>query len=689
MATNSSGNKLSQEETEFLKEKMAEGQGGKAPARRPRRKPAAEAGQKAKQPKKAERPEKAEGAQAKAKNGGASRPAPKAEGKAEKKAPAAKAENKAPAKTAGAKVEHAVEKEGAEKNGANRRGGNRRGGRGKGGKAVSKTPLKIIPIGGLNEIGKNMTAYEYQNDIFIVDCGLAFPDNDMLGVDLVIPDFTYLERNKEKIRGLVITHGHEDHIGSIPYFLRKCNVPVYGTGLTIGLIEGKLREHGLLSSAKLNVVKPGDTVKLGCMTVEFIRVNHSIPDAVALAIYTPVGIVVQTGDFKVDYTPIGCEVIDLARFGELGTKGVLALLSDSTNAIKPGKSMSEKKVGESFEKLFEQAKNKRMIVATFASNIYRVQQIVDAAVRSKRKVALSGRSMINVVTKALELGYLKIPDGVLVEIEAISRYPAEKTIIITTGTQGEPMAALSRMAVGMHRNVEVNPNDFIIISATPIPGNEKMVSRVVDELLKLGAEVIYERMYEIHASGHAQEDELRLMLSLVKPKFFMPVHGEYHHLKRHAEIAMDMGIPQKNIVVGDIGRVVELNETSMKITGTVPAGKVLVDGLGVGDVGSIVLRDRKHLAEDGLIIAVCTISTETGEVVAGPDIVSRGFVYVRESEELIFASKKIVRRALEDCKQKGVHDWSMIKTAIKDALANYVYQQTKRKPMILPVIMEV
>lgn len=556
-------------------------------------------------------------------------------------------------------------------------------------KPVKKTPVKIIPLGGLNEIGKNMTAYECQNDIFIVDCGLAFPDDDMLGVDIVIPDFSYIESNADRVRGIIITHGHEDHIGGLAYLLKKVNIPVYASRLTIGLIQGKLKEHGILDTAKLNVVQPKSTIKMGCMSVEPITVNHSIPDSFALAITTPAGVIVQTGDFKIDYTPIEGEIIDLARFGELGSKGVLALLSDSTNAERPGASMSERKVGESFETLFQRAIDRRMIIASFSTNIQRIQQIVDCAVRYGRKIALSGRSMINVVSIAIELGYLKIPQGVLVDIDQLQRYPSEKTVIITTGSQGEPMSALSRMAMGEHRKVEVTSQDFIIISATPIPGNEKLVGRVVNELLKLGAEVVYEKMYEVHASGHACQDELKMMLGLTKPKFFVPVHGEYKHLKKHAQLAVSMGVKPENVIIGDIGNVIETDSVEMKITGTVPAGRVLVDGLGVGDVGSIVLRDRKHLAQDGLIVIVTTIDSQTGEVLAGPDIVSRGFVYVRESEKLMEDAKKVVCEALEKCMQRNVREWGNIKNCVKDALSSYVYQQTKRSPMILPVIMEI
>ncbi|MGI5896202.1 MAG: ribonuclease J [Oscillospiraceae bacterium] len=566
-------------------------------------------------------------------------------------------------------------------------GGRKRMGRSA--KERRKTPVRIIPLGGLNEIGKNMTCYECGQDMFIVDCGLAFPDADMLGVDLVIPDFTYVEKNIDRLRGVILTHGHEDHIGGLAYLLKKVNVPIYGTRLTLGLVEGKLREHGLLRQATLNVIKPHDMIKMGCMSVEVIRVNHSIPDAVAFAIYTPAGIIVQTGDFKVDYSPIQSEIIDLARFAELGNRGVLCLLADSTNAERPGSTMSERKVGESFERLFKQAESRRIIIATFSSNIHRVQQIVDNAVRSGRKVAVSGRSMVNVVNVALELGYLHIPDGVMIDIDAIGRYPDDKLIIITTGSQGEPMSALSRMAAGEHRKVSVSSDDFIIISATPIPGNEKHVNRVINELMKLGAEVVFEKMYDVHVSGHACQDELKLMLSLVKPKFFLPVHGEYKHLKKHSQLAQAVGIPPSNILIGDIGQVIELDGVEMKVTGTVPAGRVFVDGYGVGDVGSIVLRDRKHLAQDGLIIVVVTMESTSGAVVAGPDIVSRGFVYVRESEELMDNARQRIVEVLDDCASRSVREWGTIKTAIKDDLSNFIYKKTKRAPMILPIIMEI
>ena len=562
----------------------------------------------------------------------------------------------------------------------------------RGGKQQKKLPtVRIIPLGGLNEIGKNITAYECGNDIFLVDCGMGFPDADMLGVDIVIPDFTWLEKNADRIRGLVITHGHEDHIGSIPYFLKRVGtgIPIYSAALTIGLIEGKLKEHGLLGKANLNVIKPRDVVKLGCMSVEFIHVNHSIPDAMAVAITTPAGVIVQTGDFKVDYTPIEGEPIDIARFAELGSKGVLCLLADSTNAERPGFSESERNVGHTFETLFAQAGDRRIIIATFSSNIHRIQQIVNMAARTGRKVAVSGRSMVNVVAKAIELGYLTVPTDIMIDIENIGRYPSNRIVICTTGSQGEPLSALSRMASGEHRKVNVGPNDYIIISATPIPGNEKHVTRVINELLKLGAEVIYKSMYEVHVSGHACQGDLKMMLSVTKPKFFIPVHGEYKHLRAHAQIAKDMGMAPDHILITDIGQVVELDAENMRQAGTVEAGRVFVDGYGVGDVGSIVLRDRQHLAEDGLIIVVVTIESESGAVVAGPDIVSRGFVYVRESEALMEEARQIVKRALDDCQDRNIREWSALKINIKDQLSSFIYKKTKRGPMILPIIMEI
>ena len=556
-------------------------------------------------------------------------------------------------------------------------------------KKVSDVPVRVIPLGGLSEIGKNCTLYECQNDSFMVDCGLAFPDETMLGIDATIPDFQYVEKNASQLRGIVITHGHEDHIGALPYFLKNVNVPVYGTRLTLGLIENKLREHGLVGKVKLIAVKPGDRVKLGCMTVEFINVNHSIPDACALAVHTPAGVIVQTGDFKIDYTPIEGATTNLARFGELGSQGVLALLADSTNAEKPGATMSERKVGESFESLFHMAEGRRLIIATFASNIHRIQQIMDCAARTGRKVAIFGRSMVNVTAMAMELGYLKAPEGLLVDVEQMNRYPASEMVLITTGSQGEPMAALSRMASGEHRQVTVTQGDFIIISATPIPGNEKTVNRVVNDLMKLGAEVIYERMYEVHVSGHACQDELRMIQGLVKPKFFLPVHGEYKHLKKHAGLARGMGVPEENIIIGEIGDVIEFRGDTARVVGQVPSGSVMVDGLGVGDVGSVVLKDRGRLAQDGLIVAITAIDNRTGMILSGPDIVSRGFVYVREAEELMKDSRKVVKNALDYCAEHGIREWGQMKNRVKEDLSQFLYQKTKRSPMILPVIMEI
>lgn len=554
---------------------------------------------------------------------------------------------------------------------------------------VRYAPVKFIALGGLNEIGKNLYVYECCNDMFIVDCGLAFPDEDMPGVDLVVPDFTYLEKNRDRFRGIVLTHGHEDHIGALPYLLKKINVPIYGTRLTLGLVEGKLKEHNLLSQASLNVVEPRQNVRMGCMSVEFIRVNHSIPDACALAIHTPAGVIVHTGDFKVDYTPIEGGIIDLARFGELGNRGVLALMSESTNAERPGYTKSERSVGESFKNLFNSAEGKRIIIATFSSNIHRIQQIIDQAVIHDRKVAVSGRSMTNVIAKAVELNYIKMPEGMLIDIEDVNKYPPEKLVICTTGSQGEPLSALSRMSSGDHRQVTITPMDFIIISANPIPGNEKLVTKVVNDLMKQGADVIYESMYEVHVSGHACQDELKMMISLTKPKFFIPIHGEYKHLKKHSKLAIGMGIPEDNIFIADLGQVLETDGVDMKFTGTVPSGRVMVDGYGVGDVGSVVLRDRKHLAEDGVMIIVATIDRESGNVLAGPDIVSRGFVYVRESEQLIDEAKQLMKQVMENCRDRNIREWGNIKSAMRDALSDYIYSKTKRSPMILPIIMEV
>lgn len=553
----------------------------------------------------------------------------------------------------------------------------------------NKPTVKIMFLGGLNEIGKNITLFECNNDMFILDCGMAFPDGDMLGVDLVIPDFTYVEENASRIKGIVITHGHEDHIGGLPFLLSKVNLPIYGTALTLGLIGNKLKEYNLYNQASLNLVKAGDTIKLGCMKIEFIHVNHSIPDAVAVAIHTDVGTIVHTGDFKIDCTPTTGEMIDLARFAELGKEGVLALLAESTNAERMGYTMTEQTVSESFEKLFNRAEKNRIIIATFASNISRIQQIISCAQKHGRKVAFSGRSMINYISVANELGYLDIPDGVVIDIDLLNRYPKEKVVLITTGSQGEPMSALSRMAYSDHKKVEVGYGDFIIISANPIPGNEKTVGNVVDELLKRGCEVVYESMYEVHVSGHACREELKIIHGLTKPKFFIPVHGEQKHLRKHAELALSMGMEHKNIFIGDIGNVIELNDSYLKQLPSVQAGKVFVDGLGVGDVGSIVLRDRKHLGQDGLIIIVATLDNDNGNIVSGPDIVSRGFVYVRESEDLFEDVRIRVSNVLYDCAYENVHEWGTIKSRIKEDVSKLIYERTHRNPMILPIIMDV
>ena len=546
--------------------------------------------------------------------------------------------------------------------------------------------VRIAFLGGLNEVGKNMTLYECENDMILVDCGLAFPEPDMLGVDIVIPDFTYVEQNVEKIKGIFITHGHEDHIGGLAYLLQRVNIPVYGTKLTIGLIEGKLQEHKILDKVKLNVIEPKDKVNLGCFEVEAIHVNHSIPNALALAINSPAGLILQTGDFKIDTTPIDGEVIDLARIAKLGEKGVLALLSDSTNAQRPGYTASERTVGESFARLFQKADGKRLIVATFASNIHRVQQIIDVAASVGRKVALSGRSLENVVETASRLGYLNIPEGILINIDSVSRYPHDKRVIITTGSQGEPMSALYRMAFSEHRRVEIGTGDYVIISATPIPGNEKTVGKVVDELLKRGAEVVYEKMYEVHVSGHACQEELRLIMSLAKPKFFIPVHGEQKHLRSHAAIAESMGIAPGNIYIGDNGKQIELSKRKMSVVEDVPAGKIFVDGYGVGDVGSAVIRERKRLAEDGLMIISAVIEKDTGMLVSGPDIVSRGFVYVRDSEELIAEAKLVAQIVVDECVHEGRIEWNSIRNRMRDDISRLLYDRTKRSPMVIPII---
>lgn len=553
---------------------------------------------------------------------------------------------------------------------------------------TKKSKLKIIPLGGLEEIGKNITVFEYDDDIVILDCGIAFPDDEMFGIDLVIPDFSYLLKNRDRIKGLVLTHGHEDHIGAIPYLLKDVPIPVYGTKLTLGILSNKLKEHGLLETTKTYDVCPGDIIKLGSFSIEFIRTNHSIADAVAIAFHTPVGTVLHTGDFKIDSTPIDGEIIDFARIGELGKKGLLALLSDSTNVEKPGYSMSERTVGETLESYFVNCTS-RIIVATFASNIHRVQQIVNSAVMHNRKVAVSGRSMESVVTSAMELGYLKAPKKTFIDISEINKYRDDQLVIITTGSQGEPMAALSRMASCDHKNVEIKKGDLVIISASPIPGNEKLIARVIDELFKRGAEVIYKALADIHVSGHACQEELKLMLSVANPKYFIPAHGEYRHLVQHAGLAGKMGIPQENCFIMKIGQVLELDYKEAKITSSVPAGRVFVDGYGVGDVGNIVIRDRKHLSEDGLIVVVLGISSKTGEMLAGPDVISRGFVYVRESEMLMDNIKQKALDAVNLCKNKHQNDWSSLKTAIKNSLGQYLYEETKRNPMILPVILEV
>lgn len=554
---------------------------------------------------------------------------------------------------------------------------------------TKKSKLKIIPLGGLDEIGKNMTAIEYGNEIVIVDCGMAFPDDDMLGVDLVINDISYLEKNRDKVKGIFLTHGHEDHIGGLPYFLKAINVPVYGTRLTLGLVEHKLKEHNMLSKVKLIRVRAGDRVSVSpVIGIEFIRTNHSIADSVAIAITTPLGVVLHMGDFKIDTTPIVGEMIDLARLGELGKNGVLALMSDSTNAERPGFTMSETSVGKRFEELFKGCK-KRIIVATFASNVHRVQQIINAAVKNGRKVAVSGRSMENIVEISILLGYMTVPEGVLINIDNINKYNPDQIVIITTGSQGEPMSALTRMAFSDHRKVEVTKDDLIIISATPIPGNEKAVANVVNELFKIGAEVKYQSLEEIHVSGHACVEELKLILALIRPKYFIPVHGEHRHLKKHALLAESVGIAPENTIILENGSVLEFDERSAKITGTVQAGKILVDGLGVGDVGNIVLRDRKHLSQDGLIIVVVTLSSQTKKIAAGPDVVSRGFVYVREAEDLMDGIRDVAKDSIEKCSEKNTTDWSTLKNSLKTNIAHYIYDNTKRSPMILPIIEEV
>ena len=578
----------------------------------------------------------------------------------------------------------------------NQKAGKNSAGRKSGGKSsvrdilpIKKPPVKISFLGGLNEIGKNITVIECEGDIVIVDCGMAFPDGDMLGVDLVIPDFSYIEQNYEKVRGIVLTHGHEDHIGGLPFLLSKINVPLYGTPLTLGLVENKLREHSLINKAKLHDVKAGETIHLGCMSVKFIHVNHSIPDAVAFAITTPGGTIVHTGDFKIDCTPISGDTIDLSSFAKVGDEGVLALLGESTNADRPGYTPTELMVSESLDNLFKKAEKYRIIIATFASNVNRVQQIINCAAKYGRKVAFSGRSMVNYMDVAVKLGYLTLPDNILIDIDMLGKFLPEQVVLVTTGSQGEPMSALSRMAYSDHRKVMVGEGDFIIISANPIPGNEKTIGNVVDELLKRGCKVIYESMYDVHVSGHACQEELKIIHRLVRPKFFIPVHGEQKHLRKHAELAEMLGMDKKHIYIGDIGRTVEITEDSLREVASVPAGKVFVDGLGVGDVGSIVLRDRKHLGQDGLIIIVASLDVYDGHVISGPDIVSRGFVYVRESETLLDEVRQLALGILEDCAEKNIHEWGVIKNRLREEISKLISQRTRRSPMILPILQEV
>ena len=551
-----------------------------------------------------------------------------------------------------------------------------------------KAKVKIIPLGGVNEIGKNLTAIEYKNDIVVIDCGLKFPDEDMYGIDIVIPDITYLLKNKEKVSGIFLTHGHEDHIGALPYVLKQLNVPVYGTKLTLGIVQSKLKEHGLLSSTELITVKPRDVIRLKSVSVEFIKTNHSIADSVAIAIHTPLGAVLHTGDFKVDYTPIDGEPMDFARFAELGKKGVLAMMADSTNVERPGYTKSERTVGESLSRIFSKAKG-RIIVATFASNIHRIQQIIDAAAQYGRKVAVSGRSMENILQVAIELGYINTEKDMIVGIDQINKYNNDQVAIITTGSQGEPMSALARMAASEHRKVNIVPGDTIIISATPIPGNEKLVSRVIDQLFKKGADVVYGKDENVHVSGHACQEELKLMQTLVKPKYFIPVHGEYRQLKLHGELATSLGLPEENLLIADVGDVIEVNRSGIRKNGSVISGQIFVDGLGVGDVGNIVIRDRKHLSQDGILTVVVTLSKETKTIIAGPDIISRGFVYVRESERLMDEARDIVKGVFVKCEEQKITDWATLKSNVRDELRSFLYEKTKRKPMILPIIMEI
>lgn len=551
----------------------------------------------------------------------------------------------------------------------------------------NQNKVQIIPLGGLGEIGKNMTVFRYGDDIILIDAGLMFPEDDMLGIDLVIPDITYLLENKDKVKAIFLTHGHEDHIGALPYVLKQIDVPVYGTALTLGILQGRLRENNV-SDNNLVTIKPGDKINVGAFNLEFIRVNHSIPDAISIVIKTPIGTIIHTGDFKFDQTPVDGQVTQFNKFAEFGDEGVLALLADSTNAERPGFTQSEKMVGQTFDDEFRYARN-RIIVATFSSNVHRIQQVVDSAVKYKRKVAVIGRSMINVVNIAIELGYLRIPEGVLIDIDETNNYTSDQIVIITTGSQGEPMSALTRMAMNDHKKVDIMPGDTVIISATPIPGNEKLVARTIDHLYKLGADVIYEKSNGVHVSGHASQEEIKLMHNLVRPKYFIPVHGEYRHLIKHANLAKDLGMPSENIVIAENGSVIEISKNGIGINGKIQSGKVLVDGLGVGDVGNIVLRDRRQLSQDGIMIVVVTIDHETCHVVSGPDIVSRGFVYVREAEDLMEEAREKVLSALERCENNGVSEWSMIKSTIRDNLGRFLYERTRRRPMILPIIMEI
>ncbi len=552
---------------------------------------------------------------------------------------------------------------------------------------LSKGKLQIIPLGGLGEIGKNMTVIRYGNEIIVIDSGLAFPEDDMLGIDLVIPDITYLLENRDMVKAIFLTHGHEDHIGALPYVLKQLNLPVYGTRLTLGILEGRLKENGV-SNSSLVPVKPGDQIQAGAFKVGFIKVSHSIPDAVALSIKTPVGTVVHTGDFKLDQTPVDNLVTDFHRFAELGDQGVLVMLADSTNAERTGYTASERVVGATFDDAFRKARD-RIIIATFSSNVHRIQQAIDTACKFKRKVAILGRSMVNVANIAMELGYLTAPEGVIIDVDEMNNYPSSQIVIMTTGSQGEPMSALTRMAMSDHKKVDIVPGDTIIISATPIPGNEKMVSRTIDFLLRQGADVIYESASGIHVSGHASQEELKLMHNLVRPKFFIPVHGEFRHLVKHAKLANELGMPRENIFVAENGHVLEFTAEKGAMTGKVTAGKVLVDGLGVGDVGNIVLRDRRQLSQDGILIVVVTMDKQRACVVAGPDIVSRGFVYVRESEQLMDEAREKVKQALEKFENSSVTEWAIIKTGVRDALGKFLYERTRRRPMILPIIMEV